>query len=95
MKYYEYGVRTSESGGFVGKFGEKSNTNWEHVMNDLSMLGTTGWEVYHVIEKNNVIHFLLRREIPSDVAEEKYMSKGEKMLGFVDHVGPDSETWNS
>lgn len=93
MKYYEYGVRTSESGGFVGQFGEQSNRVWGSMVDELTELGLIGWEIYHVIEKNDVIHFLLRRELSSESAKQKYIGELKTRHGFVDHTKPDSDTW--
>ncbi len=88
MKYFEYGVRSYESVRFVGKFGDEPNKVWRKINDDISRLGIRGWEVYQVIEKNDVTHFLLRKEITENEAQDKYMKKEEDTypLGFVDHV---------
>lgn len=88
MKYFEYGVRSYESIGFVGKFGEDSNRIWCGVMDALTRLGIQGWEIYNILEKNNVVHFLLRKEISAEDAQKKYFEKEEDNypLGFVDHI---------
>ena len=88
MKYYEYGVRTYESVNFLGKFGDKPNEFWRKINDDISRLGIQGWEVYQVIEKNNITHFLLRKEIVEKEAKNMYMAKEEDTypLGFVDHI---------
>ncbi|MBM3206113.1 MAG: hypothetical protein FJZ43_00620 [Candidatus Staskawiczbacteria bacterium] len=88
MKYFEYGVRTHESKGFIGQFGEKPNKQWEMVMDALTRLGIQGWEVYQVVNKNDVVHFFLKREISQTDAERIYGTKDEETypLGFVDHI---------
>lgn len=89
MKYYEYGVRTLESKGAVGGFGDESNKWWEGVTDSLTRLGIEGWEIYQVIEKNDVTHFLMRREITQDEARKIHVEEGiggkYSRLGFVDH----------
>lgn len=90
MKYFEYGVRTHQSVDFVGKFGEDSNKHWRGIIDALSRFGVQGWEVYQVIEKNDVTHFLLRREISKEDALTKRMSDTYP-LGFVDHIKPPSK----
>jgi hypothetical protein len=90
MKYFEYGVRSYETINFIGKFGEDSNKSWEHVVDGLTRLGIQGWEIYNTFEKNNVIHFLFRKEISKEDAENIFMIKDEDTypLGFVDHIRP-------
>lgn len=89
MKYFEYGIRTLESAISVGKFGDESNKWWVGAMDGLTRLGIEGWEVYQILEKNNVTHFFLRREISQDHAqrinEEEGAGERFSRLGFVDH----------
>ncbi|MEK7628592.1 MAG: hypothetical protein AAB421_04235 [Patescibacteria group bacterium] len=91
MKYFEYGVRTHESERFVGKFGSDPNKMWEGIIDGLSRLGIQGWEIYQVIEKHGVTHFLLQREISKEEAQNMHMKKDEDTypLGIVDHANPD------
>lgn len=87
MKHFEYGIRTYESVKFVGRFGEEANKHRSHVMDALSRLGAQGWEIYQVVPKDDVIHFLIKKEITQAEALEKKMSKDEDTypIGLVDH----------
>lgn len=95
MKFYEYGVRSSESTGFLGQFGEAPNKQWKGLMDEFSRLGAHGWENYNIIEKNNVIHFFFRREISKEESRNIYMSNADTYpLGFVDHQNlPIKDVW--
>ena len=78
------------------------------VMSQLSDKGNLGWEIFHVLESpDGKTHFLMKREISKEYAKEMYQTKYKqkysedgyslgteiKKQGFVDSVGPDSETW--
>lgn len=88
MKYFEYGVRTHQSENFIGKFGDKSNKSWEGIIDGLSRLGIQGWEIYQVIEKKNIVHFLLRKEISKEEAKKIHIinDADNYPLGIIDHI---------
>lgn len=106
MKYFEYGVvRFGGSGKDGNVFQRNTKTeDMESVMSKLSDRGNLGWEIYQVIEgPDGQTYFLMKREISKEHAKEMHMTKYNedpvtgyvdiKKQGFVDGVGPDSETW--